>query len=269
MIRMDLHVHSTWSDGKSTLEEIAEEACARGVRVLGFSDHGYAPYDTDCCMKRGLRGAYQREAARLREEYRGRLDIRCGVEQDLFSAEPTDGYDYVIGAVHYMKIGEEYLTVDWKPSFLLRAAELLGDIYAAAELYYEETARVAEIPGCSVIAHFDLFRKLNRDGCLFDQTHPRYRAAWQRAADRLLESGLPFEINTGAISRGYQTDPYPDGEIIDYLAARGARFLLSSDSHRKDMILYDFDRQELMARQKGLRLLTDLDERSGLWMRNG
>ena len=260
MILTDLHVHSCWSDGKNTLPEIAEEAYSRGVRILGFSDHGYAPYDTDCCMKPGSRAAYQQEVVRLREQYRGKMDIRCGVEQDLFSEEPTDGYDYVIGAVHYLRIGEKYLTVDWKPELLLQAAELLGDIYAAAELYYDEVARVADIPGCKIIAHFDLFRKLNRDENLFDQTHPRYRAAWKKAADRLLLSGLPFEINTGAISRGYQDDPYPDGEIIDYLNECGARFLLGSDSHRKDTLLYDFERQEQLARQRGLSLLEDVDE---------
>ena len=265
MILSDFHVHSTWSDGKSTLDEIAEEACARGIRRLGFSDHGYAPYDVASCMKRGMRAAYQREVARLREMYRGRMEIFCGVEQDLFSQEPTDGYDYVIGAVHYMKIGDQYLAVDWKPELQLQAAELLGDIYAAAELYYDEVARVADIPGCSIIAHFDLFRKLNRDGSLFDQNHPRYRAAWMRAADRLLLKGLPFEINTGAISRGYQDEPYPDGEIIDYLAARGARFLLSSDSHRKDTLLCDFERQERTARQRGLHLPEDDEE--PLWKR--
>ncbi len=269
MILTDLHVHSTWSDGKNTLSEIAEEACALGIRTLGFSDHVYAPYDIDCCMKPGSRAAYQQEVGRLREQYRGKMDIRCGVEQDLFSDEPTDGYDYVIGAVHYLTIGGKYLTVDWKPELLLQAADLLGDIYAAAELYYDEVSRVAEIPGCSVIAHFDLFRKLNRDGSLFDQHHPRYRAAWRKAADRLLVSGLPFEINTGAISRGYQTDPYPDAEIIDYLAARGARFLLGSDSHRKDTLLCDFDRQEKLAREKGLTLLEDIGKRGGTWKENG
>ncbi len=258
MILQDLHVHSTWSDGKNTPEEIAREACARGVRRLGFSDHVYAPYDTDCCMKSGAAAAYRREIAGLKEQYRGRMDILCGVEQDLFSPEPTEGYDYVIGAVHYLRIGEKYRTVDWKKEILLDAAALLGnDIYAAAEHYYEDMARVGDIPGCSVTAHFDMFRKLNRDGSHVDPGHPRYRAAWQKAADRLLACGLPFEINTGAISRGCQDDPYPDGEIIGYLAARGARFLLSSDSHRKETILYDFARQERMARQKSLILLEE------------
>ena len=260
MIRTDLHVHSTWSDGKNTLSEIAEEALARGIRALGFSDHVYAPYDIDCCMKPGTRASYQREVARLREHYRGKMDVYCGVEQDLFSEEPTEGYDYVIGAVHYLKIGDQYLTVDWKPELLLQAADLLGDIYAVAELYYDEVSRVSEIPGCKVIAHFDLIRKLNRDGSLFDQSHPRYRAAWKQAADQLLKSGLPFEINTGAISRGYQTDPYPDREIVDYLAARGARFVLGSDSHRKETLLYAFERQERLAREKGLILLEEAKE---------
>ena len=30
------------------------------------------------------------------------MEIHCGIEQDLFSQEPTDGYDYVIGSVHYL-----------------------------------------------------------------------------------------------------------------------------------------------------------------------
>ena len=68
MILQDLHVHSTWSDGKNTPEEIAREACARGVRRLGFSDHVYAPYDTDCCMKQGAAAAYRREIAGLKAE---------------------------------------------------------------------------------------------------------------------------------------------------------------------------------------------------------
>lgn len=256
MIAQDLHVHSVWSDGKNTPEEIAQAALEKGIERLGFSDHGYAPYDEDCCMKRGARTDYQREIGRLKDRYAGRLEILCGVEQGLFSDEPTDGYDYVIGAVHYLKIGDKYLTVDWKKELLLEAAGLLGgDMYAAAELYYEQLSRVPEIPGCGLIAHFDLIRKLNRNGELFDESCPRYRAAWQKAADRLLESGLPFEINTGAVSRGYQTDPYPSAEIIAYLAERGARLVLSSDSNSRDTLLFDFERQERLAKEKGLVLL--------------
>ncbi len=38
-IRGDLHVHTNWSDGRSSLEELAEEAKRRGYEYLAISDH--------------------------------------------------------------------------------------------------------------------------------------------------------------------------------------------------------------------------------------
>ena len=74
----------------------------------------------------------------------------------------------------------------------------------------------------------------------FDIRHPRYRKAWMKAADTLLKTGKPFEINTGAISRGYRTTPYPDGEICRYLLDHGAKLIFSSDAHSKDAIANQF-----------------------------
>jgi DNA polymerase (family 10) len=38
-IRADLQVHSTWSDGKLTMLEMARAAAVRGIRVIAFTDH--------------------------------------------------------------------------------------------------------------------------------------------------------------------------------------------------------------------------------------
>lgn len=38
-VRGDLHVHSTWSDGASSLEEMVAAAAARGYEFIGVSDH--------------------------------------------------------------------------------------------------------------------------------------------------------------------------------------------------------------------------------------
>ncbi len=38
-IKGDLHVHSTWSDGRNTIEEMAKAAQARGYEYLAVSDH--------------------------------------------------------------------------------------------------------------------------------------------------------------------------------------------------------------------------------------
>ena len=81
------------------------------------------------------------------------------------------------------------------------------------------------------------------DGQFIDRGHSYTLAVyWQTAAEKLLAAGLPFEINTGAISRGYRKEPYPDRPILDWLKARGAALLLSSDSHRADTLAWQFDR---------------------------
>ena len=62
-----------------------------------------------------------------------------------------------------------------------------------------------------------------------------------RAADALLKTGKPFEINTGAVSRGYRTSPYPDREICRYILDHGGKLIFSSDSHAKETIGYGFE----------------------------
>ena len=243
-MRADYHVHTRFCDGKASPAEMAEAALAQGLERLGFSGHSRTFFDESWCMSREGTEAYRREIGELKKSCAGKLDILCGVEQDFYSGESTAGYDYVIGSVHYVHAGGGYLPVDESPALLRAGAEKAfgGDIYAFAEAYFETVGRVSEIPGCSVVGHFDLIAKFQEKEPLFDERHPRYIAAWQAAADRLLESGLPFELNTGAISRGFRTLPYPAPDILRYLAARGARFLLSSDSHAPETLCFGFDR---------------------------
>ncbi len=66
-------------------------------------------------------------------------------------------------------------------------------------------------------------------------------AAWQKAVDRLLLAGVPFEINTGGMTRGYRQDAYPAKPIRDYIASHGGRFILSSDSHDTQTLCRQFE----------------------------
>ena len=100
---------------------------------------------------------------------------------------------------------------------------------------------MSEVTKCDIIGHFDLITKFIEQDPAFDTNHPRYVKAWQQAADELLKTGKPFEINTGAISRGYRTSPYPAKEIRDYIRAHGGKLILSSDAHAKENIAFRFD----------------------------
>ena len=45
-----------------------------------------------------------------------------------------------------------------------------------------------------------------------------------------------FEINSGAISRGYKKSPYPDVFILKELNRIGGKVILTSDCHNKDFL---------------------------------
>ena len=242
-IKTDLHIHSVFSDGKNPPQEIVEWAIEKGLETLGFSDHSYTGFDKSYCMGEDELPEYKSCIYNLKEEYSDKIEVLCGIEQDLFSTTSTDGLDYVIASVHYIKPGERYIPIDESSEILKNAAKEYfdGDIYALAEMYYENVAALAEMKNASIIGHFDLITKFNEREFLFDKKNKRYVSAWKNASDRLLDCNIPFEINTGAISRGYRTQPYPDDEIYNYLKERGARFILSSDSHKKETLLFGFE----------------------------
>ncbi len=253
----DFHVHSTFSDGSASPEEVVQAAVRLGMTRLGFADHGYAPYDLDCCMKQELIPAYLDQIRSLSVRYADKLEIYCGVEQDLFSTQSTEPFDYVIGSVHYLHLDGQYIPVDYREQDLLTAADRFfgGDCMCLAEEYFRTVSDVYDATRCDLIGHFDLISKLNLGNRFFNEENPRYTAAWRAAADRLLPCGVPFEINTGAIARGYRTVPYPNSPMIRYLSDNGARFVLSSDSHSPDHLCYDFNRQYCNAAALGARFV--------------
>ncbi len=242
MMRTDFHLHTSFSDGKNTPEEMVAAALQKGMTKIGFSDHSLTEFDVDYCMKAERIGEYKKEIATLKEKYKGKIEIYCGIEQDIFSS-PAAGFDYVIGSVHYVKAGEDYIPVDLSTQAIEDGVKkhFAGDFLAFAEAYFAQVETVVEKTNADIIGHFDLVTKFEEKTPLFDRNHSRYIKAWQRAADKLLTHGRLFEINTGAISRGYRRTPYPSADIITYLAAMGAKFIMSSDSHRAENLLFQFD----------------------------
>ena len=233
MQTFDLHVHTTFSDGANTPEEVILRAIDLGFSRIGISDHSYVKGAEEWCMKEDAVPKYRKAVANLKEKYQERIEVLCGIEQDLFSPRPALGFDYVIGSTHFLKIGKEFVPVDESADILTDAAEKFfdGDIYKLAELYFAQEAGVVSATHADIVGHFDLITKFNEGERLFSESHPRYTAAWCAAVLPILAAHVPFEINFGAISRGYRTEPYPSKEIREFIRDNGGEFVLSSDAH--------------------------------------
>lgn len=244
MITADLHIHTNYCDGVSSIEEIIQSAIKKGLRAVGISSHGYTNFDTSYCIKKEDIPKYLKEIETLKDKYKDKIKVLTGVEQDLFSSSATDGYDYVIGSMHYIKSGDAYYSLDSKPEGFMSIVNKLfnGDSYSLAEQYFRDFSNALLNKQVDIIGHFDLLTKYNGNGELFDTNHPRYVAAYKSAIDKLIPLNIPFEINTGAISRGYRTEPYPSMQIIKYIRDSGGSFIFSSDSHSADTVAFELDK---------------------------
>lgn len=231
MIFANYHTHTTFCDGRDTPEQIVQEAIRLGCPAIGFSGHSVAPYDY-AGMTPEHEAQYRAEVHRLQAAYAGQIQILCGVEQDYWSDAATDGYDYVIGGVHYLRHGNEFRSVDGTPDILRSIVNdwYGGDWYAMAEEYYGLIGNLYEKTRCRVIAHFDLIEKFNEDGALFDRNDPRYRAAALGALERCAPR-RDFEIqhrrDRARLSQHALSGSVPASGNAAYAPAADARFRLS------------------------------------------
>ena len=244
----DYHIHTTFSDGKNSPEEIIEEAIRRGFSKIGFADHSRLPFDSYPGVDYDRFEEYYRAISELKEKYAGKITVYCGLEQDYLSPAPIGKPDYLIGSVHYISEKGENFSVDGGPGIVTDAVERLygGDVYAYAEAYYAQMENLLAKTNADIIGHFDVVTCYENLLHLFDLNHPRYVAAWQRAVDALLPFGKPFEINTSGITKQFRDEPYPSLDILKYISAHGGKFVLSSDSHKKETLGSHFKEYEEM-----------------------
>ena len=258
MFPQNLHTHTVFGDGKHTAEEMALGAISSGCASLGFSEHSPLPPSADpdgWSMAAEEVSAYRAEVLRLREAYRGRLEVFLGLELDADSPPPGEAYDYMIGSVHGVWKDGVCLSVDESPEAFQRSARehFGGDYFAFAEAYFRREAEFLPGCGCQVAGHFDLVTKFNEGGRLFDESAPRYRRAALEALEAAMEGDVIFEINTGAISRGYRTAPYPATFLLRAIRENGGRVCITSDCHHKDTVTCGFREAAALAEACGFR----------------
>ena len=259
MITTDFHIHTAFCDGRDTPEEIVLKALEKGFTAIGFSGHSYTDMDSGFAMNADTAAEYRRVINELKLKYSGRIKILCGIEQDYFSTEPTGAYDYVIGSVHYVYKNGKYISVDNTAEIIRNAVntEYGGDFDALAEDYFALAGNVPDKTGADIIGHFDLVSKFSEQNG-YGQS-PRFLAAAEKAVERLVKYGKPFEINTGAMARGMRSVPYPTREILLMIKEYGGKVILSSDCHDKNYLGFAFDKAEKLARECGFcELITEI-----------
>lgn len=250
-----VHTHSILCDGKNTLAEMAAAAYAAGVRCFGASGHSHTnmPQDQGNVLSADM-SEYRAEVLDLRKEYAGRMEILLGLEWDSRSDVSPEGFDYWIGSVHSVWDAENGRPwcVDWKAEELKNACAqgFHGNFLLLCRQYYREAAEMAAKKP-PILGHIDLVAKFNEGGALFDEGSAGYRNAALEALHAADPSATVVEINTGAISRGYRTAPYPAPFLLEEWRSMGGRIVITSDSHSADTVVYGYDLAAKAAKAAG------------------
>ena len=237
--KQNLHTHTVYVDGKDTVEELVVEAIKRGFGSIGFSEHSYLKYSAFPCQLTPDKVAlYKQEIADIKEKYRGQIDVFCGLEYDFYSDVSDERFDYTIGSVHYLDCGGKIVSFDYGLAETVRYVNdnFGGDSLAFAEKYFETVSRLPERANFDIIGHFDLITKNNDKGGFLDTADKRYLDMGLSAIHALRGKIPLFEVNTGAISRGYKTSPYPAMDFLREFRALGFGAVITSDCHNKDFI---------------------------------
>jgi DNA polymerase (family X) len=195
-MRGDLHMHTTESDGRASLEEMAVAARERGYEYIAITDHSKS-----LAMTNGLDEARAVAfAAHVRELNRDGLGLRIfsGLECDILKDGDMDlandalaELDLVIGSVH--------------SHMNMEAAEMT-----------DRLLRALECPSLRALGHPTGRMLLHRDAYPFD---------FERVVDEAVRRGVWLEINSSPerLDLG--------AHLIRTAKARGAKFIISTDAH--------------------------------------
>lgn len=240
----DLHTHSVFDDGSASLEEMVVSAIGKGLCGIGLSGHSPIENEHTWTIPLSRLPEYCAEAKRLKEKYREKIQVFCGIEYDLRSNHINlSQFDYVIGSNHAIKTEKGSFDVDNTAEAAKNGVDICfaGDFDAAAVYYYSQYREIAENPEIDIIGHFDLLTKFDEKAALYQANHPRYLQTAKDAMEQLVCAGKIFEVNSGAISRGYRTAPYPSMELLRFLRELDGKLCLSSDAHSANGVGFAFE----------------------------
>lgn len=249
------HNHSTWSDGKASIREMALAARAAGVREFGISDHFvFGPPEVwedakNWGMPVEQLEAYFEEASSVKAEVDcDDFHFRIGVEADYFdetweeiarrlSALPLD---YVIGAVHYAGAFPIDASAKlWEPKSLTEREGIWRE-------YFRKLKLCSERLPCNFLAHPDLPKIFNMGGRPAD-----FREDFKTLLKGCAERGIAIEINTAGLDK-LCGEVYPSLDLLSDAVELGIGILVDGDAHCPQQITRHFEDAYAMLKSLGV-----------------
>jgi len=199
-IKADLHSHTVYSDGKNTLEEMAEAFMARRYEYFAVTDHSSIMGVTGGMGTKEIKRQWE-EVDKLNKKLRGKIRILKGCEVDILKNGELD-------------FGDEILK---KLDVVIISAHMFNRL--SAEEQTKRLIAAIENPYAMILAH-PTGRLINKRAEMeFDM---------EKVIEACVQNKVALEINSSP-SRLDLTDKY-----IRIAKMKGAKFVIDTDSHSVD-----------------------------------
>ena len=251
-MRLDYHMHTTYSDGKRDMGEYVTEAEKKKIDEIGFSDHIYLE-KRQWSMDHANLPKYVSSIENLKSK--SQIPIKTGLEVD-FIPDQMDSLmhlikqwnpDYLIGSVHHIDkwlLDSEREIDEWKR----RNAD---QVYTQ---YFSLVQAMAKTQLFDIVGHLDLVKKFN------------YRSK-NDLSDLLLKtveiigkSGMCVEINTSGLRKPCH-EIYPSEKLLRMCFDNAIQISFGSDAHAPEDVGNGFDQAIALARRVGYEEITRFTQR--------
>ncbi len=237
----DQHIHSRYSqDGSASIEEIAQQAIARGLRGITITDHldfceaeiGYHFYLEHEAQRR-------EEFERVREEYADRLEIGWGIEvghpyfmtdyaKDFLSER---SFDFVLGSVHFLRDQSDIYLIDYSQP---------QEVDRVLKEYFTDLLALLEFGGFDSLAHLDYPLRVMK-GKIAEPTVLPYREYIEPILREVVRQDLALELNTRGFMDWKKRQEPEDWVLTRYRELGGRKITVGSDAHTLSAIGGAFD----------------------------
>lgn len=232
---VDGHVHTKrCHHAVGEMEEYVQQAIRRGLRTLCFLEHLETDiaYQPPCWLEDQDFVDYFDEGHRLKQRYRGKIEIRLGVEM---------GFNPQAGAIilhrlarfpieriglschFHLHAGHHLNLLSRRKQSLERLAALGADTVITT--YFDTLLQAVNTMPCDVLCHLDAVLR-HLPGISFNDGH---RQQISRLLDAVKANGLALEINTSGFD--YRGTPFPAPWIIAEALRRDIPLQAGSDAH--------------------------------------
>ena len=198
-IRCDLQMHSDWSDGSQTLDDIIQTGIERGYTHSAVTDHSYGlPIAGGVSMVRIARQHHEIDA--LNAKYAGRFRLLKGIEANI----RADG------------------SVDMTPSELAQFEIVVAAPHSALRSANDQTARMVaavQTPGVHILGH--------PRGRMYG-SRPGVTADWDTVFTAAARCGVAVELDGDSARQDL------DYDLARRALASGCLFAIDSDAHATD-----------------------------------